>query len=65
MLYKSSKLEGEAVTSSSVYVCGKCGYTEIVTGEIDAKKECVECKEIMGIISSQDASKEDIGTKND
>lgn len=57
-LIKRGTCSSAVVVSSSVYVCSKCGHTEMASNT-NEPKNCPKCDAAMTIVNSQ-ASVEDI-----
>jgi rubrerythrin len=53
-LYKKGTQDSPITTSSSVYSCTSCDYTEIVAGDKKEDKKCPVCDADMQILSASD-----------
>lgn len=56
-LYKKGTYASSVIVSSSVYLCGSCGYSNVYKDTSDEKK-CPHCGTILHIISSHAAGNE-------
>jgi len=51
-ILKKGTCESSVTTSSMVYVCSGCGYTEMASSGDSGAKECPQCHSQMSIMSS-------------
>ena len=51
-MIKTGTSDSAVVVSSSVYVCEKCGHTEIARNSNKSSKECPKCQSNMNLVSS-------------
>lgn len=51
-MIKRGTSEVPIIVSSSVYLCHRCGHTEIARDVNDTTKECPKCKSSMELVSS-------------
>ena len=52
-LFKRALVSTMAVSSTSVYMCSNCGYTDLTEEILEKDKICPECRENMKIIQVQ------------
>jgi len=53
-MIKRATSREKVVVSSLVYICDKCGYTEMGTSSRKKSKKCPECGEKMNAVVSND-----------
>lgn len=51
-LFKKGTCSSKALISSFVYVCNKCGHTQMAKTASSEEKECPKCHSKMELISS-------------
>jgi predicted nucleic-acid-binding Zn-ribbon protein len=56
-IYKKGTCSSDVTVSSQVYVCSKCGYTEVKSKDSNSKL-CLSCNIPMNIISSKNDSED-------
>ena len=55
-MIKKGISDSTVVVSSSVYVCEKCGHTEIARNSNESSKECPKCQANMNLVSSSSSA---------